>query len=85
MQTAVLTAMLFPLRGIARSVIYALRASNSIKLSARLTIQEITVSRQGLILLITYNSRFGIAATRYHSRVLYKTLQASGFDYSQLR
>lgn len=79
--TAVLTAMLFPLRGIAcYSVIYApVTVSNC---QTRLTIQEITVSRQGLILLITYNSRFGIAATRYH--VLYKTLQAPGFDYSQL-
>lgn len=70
MQTAVLTAMLFPLRDIARSVINTLRAYNSIKLSVRLTIQEITVSRQGLILLITYNSRFGIATTRYHARVI---------------
>lgn len=69
MQMAILTAMLFPLRDIVYPVICAQRA-HSIKLSARLTIQEITVSRQELILLITYNSRFGIATTRYRARVL---------------
>jgi len=71
-------AMFFPLRAYcARPIICALRARNGgIGLSARLTIQEISVSRQELIPLITCNSRgIGVGDGDAPSRTRYKTLR----------